>query len=102
MPESVFMKLGMYIMAPEPISAQYFNKLLPSVCVSVCVSLIVDSQRLGKNPLIVIRQRLDKHPLIVARQRLSKNVTTAANTRATIKELLDTLFSMRSVSYEEK
>jgi hypothetical protein len=36
MPESVFMKLGMYIMAPEPISTAYFI-------------LIVARQRIGKN-----------------------------------------------------
>jgi hypothetical protein len=36
---------------------------------------------------------------IVARQRLGKNVTAAMTTRATLKELLGALFSMRFVSY---
>jgi hypothetical protein len=35
MPEPIFMKLGMYIMAPEPISTAYFINPVPSVCVSV-------------------------------------------------------------------
>jgi hypothetical protein len=54
----------MYIMAPDPISTAYF--INPSYqSVSVCVSLIV------------------------ARQRLGKNVTAATNTHATIEEFLD-------------
>jgi hypothetical protein len=56
------------------------KKSLPSVCVSVCVSLAT----------------------IVARQRLSRNVTAVTNAHATIEELLDTSFSMRSVSYQGK
>jgi hypothetical protein len=40
-------------------------------------------------------------PHIVAKQRLSKNVTTATNIQATIEELLDTSFSMLSVSLKE-
>jgi hypothetical protein len=38
-------------------------------------------------------------PLIIARQRLFKNVTSATNTHVTIEELLDTSFSLQSVSY---
>jgi hypothetical protein len=57
------MKLGMYIMAPEPISTAYF--IDPShQSVSVSVSPIV------------------------ARQRLDKNFTAAMNTHA-IEELVD-------------
>jgi hypothetical protein len=40
MPEPIFMKLGMYIMAPEPI----LTASLPSVCVSLCVSLLSRQQ----------------------------------------------------------
>jgi hypothetical protein len=59
MPEPIFMKLGMHIMAPEPISVAYFiNPSHQSVCVSP----------------------------YIARQWLSKHVTTAMNTHATIKE----------------
>jgi hypothetical protein len=77
MPEAIFMKFGMYIMAPQPISVAYF--INPShQSVSVCVSPIV------------------------ARQRLSKEVTAATNTSATIEELLDASFSMRSVLYQRK
>jgi hypothetical protein len=39
MPESIFMKLGMYIMTTEPISMAYFiNVSRPSVCLYVCPS----------------------------------------------------------------
>jgi hypothetical protein len=48
-----------------------FHKFFPSVCVS----------------------------LIVARQRLGKNVTAATNTLTTIEELLEASSSVRSVSY---
>jgi hypothetical protein len=74
-PEPVFLKLVIYIMALEPISTAYF--INPShQSVSGCVSPIV------------ARQQLDKS-------------TTAAITRATI-ELLDTSFSVWSVSYQGK
>jgi hypothetical protein len=74
MAESIFMKLGMYIMAPEPISTAYsINPFHQSV-----------------------------HPPTVARQWLGKNVTVATNTHATIKELLDMSFSMWSVLYQSK
>jgi hypothetical protein len=49
MPETIFMKLGMYIMAPEPISGAYFiNPYHQSVC-QICISPIVARQRLGKH-----------------------------------------------------
>jgi hypothetical protein len=65
MAEPIYMKLGTYIMAPEPISTAYFiNPSHQSVCLYV-------------------------YSLNVARQWLSKNVTVAMNTHATIKELLD-------------
>jgi hypothetical protein len=48
MPEPIFMKPGMYIMAPEPISTAYFiNPSHQSVCLYV-YSPIVARQRLGK------------------------------------------------------
>jgi hypothetical protein len=53
-------------------------------------------------PPIVARQRLGKNPPIVARQRLGRHVTAVMNTHATIKELLDTSFSMWPVSYQGK
>jgi hypothetical protein len=62
-------------MAPEAISTVYFTNFShQSVCLHV----------------------------YVARQQLSKNVTAAMNTHATIEELLDALFSMRSISYQRK
>jgi hypothetical protein len=74
MPEPIFMKLDMYIMAPEPISAAYFiNTSHQSV-----------------------------YPCIVARQWLGKKVTKATNTRTTIEELLEAPFSMQSVSYARR
>jgi hypothetical protein len=76
--EPIFMKLGMYIMAHEPISTAYFlNPSYQSVCLYV-------------------------YPPIVARQRFCKNVTAATNAHATIEELFDESFSMRSVSYQSK
>jgi hypothetical protein len=69
MAEPIFMKLGMYIMAPEPILKAYFiNPSHQSVCLYVY-------------PFIIDRQRLGKNPLIVARQRLSKNVPAVMNAR---------------------
>jgi hypothetical protein len=67
----MFMKLGTYIMAREPISTAYFiNPSRQSVCLYL-------------------------YPPVVARQRLGKNVTAATNTHATIEELLDASFYMR-------
>jgi hypothetical protein len=58
MPVSIFMKIGMYITTPGPISTAYFiNPSHQSVCLYV-------------------------YPPIVARQRLGKNVTEAANAHA--------------------
>jgi hypothetical protein len=55
MPETIFMKLGIYIMAPESISTAYFiNPSHQSLCYHV------------------------HHP-IVARQRLGKNITAATD-----------------------
>jgi hypothetical protein len=69
MPEPIIMKLGMYIMASEPISTAYFI-IPPPIYVSVYVSPTV------------------------ARQRLGKNVTAATNTQETIVELSGASFSM--------
>jgi hypothetical protein len=77
MPEPIFIKFDMYIMAPEPISTAYFiNPSHYSVC-------------------------LYANPPIVAKQRLAKNVTAATNTHATI-ELFYESFSMQTVSYQKK
>jgi hypothetical protein len=73
MAERIFIKLGMYIMAPELISTAYF----------------INPSNQSVSP-------------IVARQRLGKNVIAATNTHETIEELFDAPFSMRSVSYEGK
>jgi hypothetical protein len=78
MPESVFMKLGMYITAPEPISTAYFiNPSHSSVYLYV-------------------------YPPTVARQGIGRNVTAATNIHATIEELLDASFSMWPVLYQGK
>jgi hypothetical protein len=39
MPEPIFIKLGMYIMAPEPISTPYFKNPRFSLCVCMCIPL---------------------------------------------------------------
>jgi hypothetical protein len=77
-PEPFFTKIGMHIIAPEPISTAYLiNPSDQYVCLYV-------------------------YPSIVARQRLGKNVTVGTNTHAIIEELLATSFSMWSVSYQKK
>jgi hypothetical protein len=76
MPEPVFMKLGVYVMAPEPISVEYFiNPSHQFVCLYVYLP-------------------------IIARQWLGKNVT--AETNAPMEELLDASFYMQSVLYHKK
>jgi hypothetical protein len=77
MPGPIFMKIGMYIMAPEPISVAYF--IHPSH-LSVCLYLYAP---------------------IVARQRLGKNVTAAKNTRNS-RGIVGRVVFMRSVSYQRK
>jgi hypothetical protein len=88
MPEPIFMKLGMYIMAPQPISTACLMKP-----VSLCLYVY---------PLVVARQRLGKNFSIIAKQRLDKNITAPTNTHAIIEELLDASFSMRYVTYQGK
>jgi hypothetical protein len=68
MPESILMKLGMYIMAPVTILTAYFiNPSHQSACLYVCSR-------------------------IVAGQRLGNNLTAATNTHAAIEELLAAWF----------
>jgi hypothetical protein len=77
MTEPIFMKLGMYITAPEPISKAYFiNSFHQSVCIYVY-------------PLIIVRQWFGKNSLIVVRQRLSNNVTMAINTRRNNRRIVE-------------
>jgi hypothetical protein len=66
MPERIFIKFGVYIIEPEPISTDVLHKSLPSARV----------------------------PIFFARKRLGKRVPAA-----TIEELLETSFSVRSKSY---
>jgi hypothetical protein len=77
MPELIFMKLGMYIMAPEPVSNAYsINPSHQSV-------------------------RLYVYPPIVSMQRLGEYVNAVTNTHATVEKLLAASFSLRSVSYQK-
>jgi hypothetical protein len=62
----------MYTMAPEPISTAH---------------------------LINASHQYVRLHVYVSRQQLGTNVTAAMKTHATIEQLLDALFSMRSVSY---
>jgi hypothetical protein len=68
MPEPIFMKLGMFILATAPISSAYFISPYDSVYLYVYHFIV--------------------------RQRLGKNITAATNTHATVEELLDASFSM--------
>jgi hypothetical protein len=70
------MNLGIYIMAPEPLSKAYFMHLSQQ---SVCLYV---------------------YPPIVARQWLGKNITLATNANEIIEGMLGASFSMRSVSYQ--
>jgi hypothetical protein len=70
MAEPIFMKVGKYIMAPEPISTTYF------------INLSYQSVSLYVNPPTVARQLLDK------------KVTAGDNTHATMEELLNVWFPM--------
>jgi hypothetical protein len=63
-PERYFIKLDMYIMAPQSIKSECFIKSLTSVCVSVCAPLVDARQRLGENSPIVAWQRLSKKTLL--------------------------------------
>jgi hypothetical protein len=63
MAELIFVKLGMYIMTPETVSATYFINPSLNLC-------------------------LYKYPLIAARQRFGKNLAAAYNKHAAIEELL--------------
>jgi hypothetical protein len=70
-PEPIFIKLGMYIMACEPISTVYFiNPSHQTVC--LCVSPVI------------------------ARQWLDTVIAAAMNTHATIAEFVHTLFPVGS------
>jgi hypothetical protein len=93
MPKNIifsFMKLVLYIMAPEPISMAYvINSFNKSVCLYVY-------------PIIVAKQRLGKNPTTVTRQRLGKTITVAMNTHAMIEELLGLSFSVRSMTSQGK
>jgi hypothetical protein len=73
-----------------------------SVCVCLCIPVIVARQRLDKNYLIVARQRLGKNALIVARQWIGRHFIAITNTHTTLEELLDASFSMWPVSYQGK
>jgi hypothetical protein len=78
MPEPIFIKLGTYIMAPEPISTAYF--INPSrQSVSACVSFL---SLLGKGSVKCI-------PPFIARQRIGKHVPAATSIRNNRRILLD-------------
>jgi hypothetical protein len=78
MPETIFMKLHMNIMASKPLSTAYFiNPSHQSVCLYVYATL-------------------------VARQRLGKNVTAATNSHATMKDLLGLPLSVLVASFQRK
>jgi hypothetical protein len=62
MAEPVFLKLGMYIMAPEPISAAYFlNPSHQSVLLYASLLLLLRKDSGKCTPPFVARQRLGKH-----------------------------------------
>jgi hypothetical protein len=71
MPEPIFMNLGMYIIAPEPIPTAYFiNPSHLSMCLYVNLP-------------------------IVARKRLGENFTAVTNIHITIEEFLDASYQSK-------
>jgi hypothetical protein len=90
MPEPIFMKLGMYIMAPEAISTGYFiNSSHQSV--SVCLFVL---SLLGKG---MVKRILP----FVARQRLCKLVSPATNICNSKRIVRRVIFYAVSVSSKE-
>jgi hypothetical protein len=77
MPEPIFMKLGMYIMAPEPISTTYFVN--PS------------HQSVG----------LYAYSSVVARQRVGKHIPATTNTCNNV-TIFDPSSSIRSALYKSR
>jgi hypothetical protein len=79
MSEQIFMKLGMYIMSPEPVSTAYFiNPSHQSVCLYVY-------------PPIVTRQRLGKHvpaAMIIRKNRRIIGRVVFCTVRVVLKERL--------------
>jgi hypothetical protein len=59
MHEPIFLKLGMHIMAPEPISTASFRNL--SVCVCMCIPPIGARQRLGKHAPAATNTHVSAH-----------------------------------------
>jgi hypothetical protein len=83
MAEPNFMKLGMYITVPEPISTAYFiNPNPPPVCVYMCI------------PLQLLDNSSVKIPLSLLGNSTVKNVTAVRNSHATIKEMFGVLVSL--------
>jgi hypothetical protein len=74
MPEPIFTKLGMYIMAPKTSTAYFINTYHQSLCLYV----------------------------YVARQRLVRNVTDTMSAHAIIKQFWEAAFSTWSVSCQRR
>jgi hypothetical protein len=79
MSESLFTKLGICIVALEPIAKAYFINKSSPISHCVCYAL-----------------------LNFARQRLGKNITAEINMHATAEELFDASFSVGRVSHQRK
>jgi hypothetical protein len=90
-PEPIFMKLGIYIMAPEPVSAAHFINP-SSQSVSVCVSLFpcyaTDRKTRSRGKEYMQQQKnfwrrvsvgLSLYSPIFVRQQLGKDVPAATN-----------------------
>jgi hypothetical protein len=89
MPESVFMKLGMYYHGTWTHLSWVLHKFLPQVCVSMCIS-----------PILLSEISVKSIPPVVARQRLDKHNFAATHTDATTGELLKASISVRSMLYQ--
>jgi hypothetical protein len=62
MPEPVFMQLGTYVMAPEPIPVAYFiNTSHQSLCLCVSLLSLVSKGSIKRIPPFIAKQRLGKH-----------------------------------------
>jgi hypothetical protein len=96
----VIIRLSVCLCNLSPSTFEWLKQFLRNL---ICISwhLNPSQRRTSWNPPISLCVYMCTSP-IVARQRLSKNITAATNTRVTIEEILNALFSLRFVSYEGK
>jgi hypothetical protein len=99
MPEPVFMKLGMYIMAREPILTAYFiNASHQSVCLYMCIPLSL----LGNGSVKTLpRQRIHNRKIVARVVFCAVCVVPKEISRLILPELLVSTLTMEAAGYCE-